>query len=218
MGELEKYRFDTVFDAAGNIVSKPVPKPKTRFTAEEMEAVRADGFEEGSRSAEAQAAEAAATALKDIAADMKTLISTLTDEVVKLKTEASVLAFETARALAPELIADKADANLEGLIGACLAQLRSEPKITIHVAEALAQDIEDRIGEIARQNHFEGHVTIRPSQDASRTTCQLEWDQGGADYDLNDQIEEIRKLIGDHLSANGPNQLDMFATATEDTE
>ena len=66
MDDPAKFAFDTVFDQDGNVVSKPPPRPKTRFTQEDVEAALAEGIAQGQANAEARAAEAAAEALRNI--------------------------------------------------------------------------------------------------------------------------------------------------------
>ncbi|MDB5433027.1 MAG: flagellar assembly protein FliH, partial [Caulobacter sp.] len=61
----KKFSFDTVFDHAGDVAYAP-PRPKTSFTAEEMDTARAEGFAEGERSAVARAEAEAARALVGI--------------------------------------------------------------------------------------------------------------------------------------------------------
>ena len=48
-----KFGFDTVFDDRGGVAYTP-PKVKKAFTAEEVEAARAEGYAQGERSAVAR--------------------------------------------------------------------------------------------------------------------------------------------------------------------
>ena len=59
------FTFDTVFDGDAVIVA---PRPKRAFTPEEVEAVRAEAFAAGERSAVARTEAEAAAALAQVAA------------------------------------------------------------------------------------------------------------------------------------------------------
>ncbi|RYF98020.1 MAG: flagellar assembly protein FliH, partial [Caulobacteraceae bacterium] len=61
-----KFMFETEFDDAGAI-SWQAPRPKLTYTPEEVEQIRAQAYAEGERSVAAQAEEAYAQALQQIA-------------------------------------------------------------------------------------------------------------------------------------------------------
>ncbi len=61
MGALQRFTFDTVFEDSGRVIA-PI-RPKKHFTAEEVQAIRAECFAQGERSAVAIAEQAQAFAL-----------------------------------------------------------------------------------------------------------------------------------------------------------
>lgn len=214
MTDYQRFSFDTVFDQQGNVIATPSPRPRTRFSKDELEQARSDGVAEGQANAEAQAAQASAAALAEIAQGLATLLGTLTAETDRLTVEARSLTFETTRMIAGRLIDEQPADHVCQLIEDCLATLHKVPRVIIHVAPTIAGRIEEGIQQAARTAGFEGQVEIEPREGLAQTTCHLDWGDGGAAASFEQSVEKIRHLIQDDLAAAQNSQLDLFETLT----
>ncbi|MGF1454606.1 MAG: hypothetical protein ACFB6R_04435 [Alphaproteobacteria bacterium] len=214
MKDAVKFTFDTEFSRDGQILRERQPRPKTRFSPEEMEAAKAQGFAEGQASAEAEATRAAAQATAEALEIVKTglahILSTLQGEVDAVRAEGARLAFETVRHLTAGLVDRHGADHVAGLIAEGLQGVREAPTVTITLAPDLAQDLGPRIAETAAAAGFEGQVEVKDDGAVQRADCRLTWGRGGALSDLEGAIAAVETLIRDHLEAEGNTQLSLF--------
>ncbi len=210
MDDAVKFQFDTVFDRDGNVVAAPPPRPKTRFSREDIDAAFAEGQTAGQADAQAEAARMVAAALQDVAGQLTGILQSLKTETDMARGEAARLAFETGSALARKLIDAQPEEEVTALIGECLALMRDTPQITIRVPPEVADAAAADIQKVAEANGFEGAVQIEKDTTLQGTDCKLTWIGGGATLSLEQKIEAIHSLIADHLATESPTQLDLF--------
>ncbi len=214
MSEHVKYTFDTEFDRYGNTVRERPPRPKTRFTAEDVEAARADGFAEGQSSVEAKTQEATAqavnAALATITAQLGDIIGTLQGEVDRVRAEGARLSLETTRHLMETALERHGADHLEAIIKEALSTLRTTSQVTIRLAPAMAEELAGRIEAAAQAAGFTGHLEITPDDTVDSADCALSWADGGAFSNWAEGLEALRTMIREHLEAEGNTQLDLF--------
>ncbi len=214
MTDAVKYTFDTEFDRDGQIVRSRPPRPKTKFTREDVDAAQAEGFAAGEASAQAQAAQAAAQAtmeaLEIIKAGLAEILASLQSEVDTVRAEGARLALEAVRQLTRCLVDRHGEEHITALIEDGLKGLRDTPKVTIALSPDLAPSLGSKIGDTATTIGFEGQVDIVEDAALARADCRLTWGRGGASSDLEGAIAAIETLIRDHLEAEGNTQLSLF--------
>lgn len=211
----DKYMFDTEFDAGGNVVKERPPKPKTRFSVEDVEEIRTQSFEEGLRqgqaSVEAQTAQAAAEQIKQISEILGKLLPTLTHECEQARADAAALAFTSAQSLAAALIDREPETEIRQLIDSCLSDLRTEPYIKIEVGESMLSQIERYMAEVTASTGLDGRVSVIGKPDLPGTDCRIEWKGGGLERNFTAQAETVREKVKAYLQSTSSTQLTLFS-------
>jgi flagellar assembly protein FliH len=195
MTNTTKFTFETIFDQSGEVVSE-APKPQKRsYLPKEVEKIRTQAMQEGTRSAQAMADQAIASSLKQMSAVIESLFNILEQEVEVVKSEAAQLAYAIGSKIGGKLIDEAPTQALEELIEECLGNLRSEPHVHIQVHPDNADILATRIGETIAGRSFEGKLHITPSDGLGETDVKIEWANGGIEKSQSGVIEAITKIV-----------------------
>jgi len=190
-----KYTFDKQFD------SEPLARHKAEkesvqdaSAAARLEAHTA-GIEEGRTQAFDEIENATALALANIATSAEALFNERVTSENKLREEATQLAFAVATKLAPALMKAHPLAEIETLIGDCLALCHKEARIVVRVHEDLVGPLSERLEGLSLANSFPGDVVLLADTALARTDCRVEWPDGGAERKLSDIMAEIESAV-----------------------
>lgn len=205
-----KFTFDTVFDADGRVVSSPPPRPKTRFSQDEVNAAFAEGEAAGRKAEEAEAARRMAAACETIRDQIGGILGALGRTRATLEADCASLALETARILAKGLVEKDPTGDIEALIRDCLDGLSGEPHVVVRVSPALHEGVAARLGEIVAGTEFQGQVAIEATADLDGSACRLVWKDGGAEFSMEARLQEIGRLVTEYVTVAGQGQFDLF--------
>ncbi len=199
-------------------------RPKTKYSAEEVEEIRQRAFVEGQQSVEARAAEDQALTVGSIATQLQDVLGRLDGFAFAHKKEAYELALAVSSTVAGRALDMFPDQAIEEIIQTALEVIPTTARIEISVPERLAEPISDL---------FTAHTTPTPSpaisilsgDDYSRVFCELKWDTdtnefGVSSFDPKHLTERINSLVHDHLCAEEPieGQLDLFSVSDDATQ
>lgn len=202
MSRATPYTFDREFDRDGTLAKKTAPLKYT-LTADELAAVKAEAFAEGTKAATAGAERQAAAALQALSERVAALAKALDDAIRPARGEAIKLAYLIARKLAPALVEERPQAEIEALIAQCLDEQRSEPNIVIRVNDGLLDRVKARAGELAREHSFSGRLLVIGEPQIKAGDCTIEWSNGGLERDLERQIAAVDEIVRTYLHAEG---------------
>lgn len=211
MAEAIKFTFDEMFDTpAGNVkaANQSTAQPKkTRWTDEEIEAIkaeaRAEGMAEAMSASETKIAEATAASFDTIAAATSDAIAHLAQTENDLRSEAASLALGVARKLADVLITLRPEAEIEAVIRECMTHLNREPRLVVRVNNTLADQIESTIQQAAIERGMADKIMIVGDANIETGDCEIEWSDGGVARnraDLDRQATEIINRYAETLT------------------
>ena len=189
-----KFLFDTTFDKpAPAKAEKPVHTEAAFARAREQAFAEgaAAGLEQGRNEQTARLAEA----VEQIVAAMGGLGATQQQAMVEVRQSAAQLALAIAARLAPNLMARQPLVEIEALIADCLADLASEPRVVIRVAEVLVDPLGERIDALKQQAAFPGQVIVLGDEAMTVGDGRVEWADGGAERDLGGLIRAIEERV-----------------------
>ena len=200
MTELRRFNFDTVFDDAGVVVSQ-APRPKRHFTAEEVEAARQQGFQEGEGSAMVRAAEAQAQSLAQIAALTHQALGALARVAHDHRIGSAELATACARAIADAALERFPTAPLEAALQVLAAEIEAAPRLIIRTA-SLDPEIAQKLEDLARDQGFPGQIQVK-AEPGPAAAFVLDWSDGKAAYDPDAAARRVADAIAEALEAEG---------------
>ncbi len=184
MAQAKKFLFDTAFASK----AEREQKPKPQFTEEDLAAARAEGQQAGVQLGRESALRAierrVADALDAVAAGLAGVDAAQARAAAELREDAARLALAIAAKLAPELVSRQPLAEIEAVVVECLAQLPTEPRVVVRVAEGLVEALSGRIDELVRRVGFSGAVVLLGEPTMAPGDARVEWADGGAERDL----------------------------------
>jgi flagellar assembly protein FliH len=194
------FTFDTVFD--GDRVIAP-PKPKRHFTAEEVEAARAEGFAEGQRSVVARAETDASRALADVASATRSAMSYLTEIAHGHRTDSARLAMACARKIADAAL----DTFPEGPVAEALEtlgrELATQPRLVVRAAPAEAERMEAALRRVADNLGLTAQIVLKTDPALPRAAFVFDWGEGKAAFDPHAAAARVAEALETALAAEG---------------
>src|SRR3954468_18849420 len=179
--------------------------PKRMIPAAAHEAAlaraEADGFRKGMNAAEAKIEGRATASLERIAQAIATMAQGLSGIEARLEAESVEVAVAVARKLAPELIATEPLAEIAALASSCFHQLIAAPHVVVRIAEAIYENAQARLGEIARLSGFEGRLVVLAEPGMALGDCRIEWADGGVSRDRAATEALIGEAVGRYVAA-----------------
>jgi flagellar assembly protein FliH len=164
---------------------------------------RQQGVAEGERSATAKASQRLASAAQAIADHTAALSAALDDHRREKLIEAVDLAATIGRKLAAHLLARYPTAEIEALIGECLASLDEVPHLVIRCTPELADAVREiALARIATSG-FSGRLVVLGDPDVAENDTRIEWAGGGVVRDRAALDGEIDRRIDAFIAAHG---------------
>ncbi len=211
MSMSEKYLFETSFEPEdlGDNSVRPVHKPPPpKFCEADLERARAEGHASGKdagtqetlRGIEQQISQS----MDAISAHLGGLSQAQAESNERQGRESLEVALAVVRKIFPRLAGRHGLAEIESVVCDCLERLREEPRIVIRVADALLDQVEARIGELAVRAGFEGKIVYLAQDGLNPGDVRIEWADGGAERDTEGLWREIERITARVASPDTP--------------
>lgn len=194
------FSFDTEFAPDGTIVREG-GRPRTLFTANEVEAARSEAYAAGKQDALAQAEKRAAEALNSLARQVERLLSAYDAEARTLRTEAAALALAAARKVAGEALDRFGAERAEAAVAEAMDALRHGPRLIVRLPEAMAGLLAPRLEAAAARAGFAGALLVRGEPGLAAGDVALDWTDGLIAHDRAEAFARIDAIITRALSA-----------------
>ena len=205
MARIEKFLFDTAFDAELQNVARATHDTRTppSFSADDLAEAKNEGFAAGRSAGLEEAASAAEHAASQALVAIAERLETMAAQLVQSGEDRERQAVETAVLLLgkmfPELSQRNALDEVVALITRCLAQLNDEPRVVIRIADALLDPLRERLDEVAAKTAFDGKVVLLADEALAPGDVRVEWADGGAERDTGRLWAEIDQVLERNL-------------------
>lgn len=202
MPSARKFAFDTVFDEAGVVAWAPPPSRQT-LTNEEVEAIRAEGFSAGERSAVADAGRAQAFALQQLADAAHAALSTLAQAAHDHRRGSAELALAAARRIADAALDRFPEAPVAAALHALAREVEAAPRLTLKVAARNDLGLQAAVEQAAASAGFEGRLSLTVDSTAPSGAFSFDWGDGRATYDPASAAARVAEALEAALAAEG---------------
>jgi flagellar assembly protein FliH len=199
---LQKFSFDTEFDAGGG-VAFAAPRPKRLFPADEVEQIRAQAFAEGERSALASIAAQQANALSQIAAACNQALPRLAEVAHEHRQGSAALALACARGIADSALERFPQAPVLAALESLAREIDAQPRLVLSADPALAEGLQSILEEAARGLGFDGAVIVKPDGAFGRHAFTLDFGDGQAAFDPAQAAGRVTLALEAALAAEG---------------
>jgi flagellar assembly protein FliH len=206
-----KFSFDTTFDLAEPVdarkAEQEAPPPEPTFSAEELAAARAEGFDAGQQSAfeasNASLESAVSQALSDIAGQLAALGPACQSGLDQCRREAIGIAHAIGRKMVETSARDTALQAIEDIVGTMLTRVIDEPRVVIRVHNDILDTLQQRMASVTASSGFPGSVILLSEPDMEIADCRIEWADGGGDFSIDAVLAEIDTMIGRYRAGIG---------------
>ncbi|MGA0607513.1 flagellar assembly protein FliH [Phenylobacterium sp. VNQ135] len=202
MSGLEKFTFDTEFDAGGG-VAFAAPRPKRSFTADEAEQLRQQAFAEGHAQAMASIAAQQAQALSVISMACAQALPKLAEVAHEHRTGSAVLALSCARAIADAALDRFPEAPVQAALSALAREIEAQPRLTLTAEPQLCEAIQGVLDDAARAVGFDGAIQVKPAPGFGRHAFTLDFGDGAATFDPAQAALRVTEALEAALAAEG---------------
>ena len=201
MNSVQKFLFETSFDAAEDQFARPDATPQASpqsVDESELERARDEGFaagrEQGLMEAAGSIENASARTLEAIDEQMRSLLPALAQDAERRDGEALKAAVTIVRKLFPRTAETRGTGEIEALIAQCLGHLRDEPRVVVRVCDELLDPLNERLGGLAADCGYDGKIVLLAEEALLPGDAKVEWAAGGAERDsarLWRQVDDI---------------------------
>jgi flagellar assembly protein FliH len=195
-----KFTFDTVFD--GDRVITP-PKPKTAFTAQEVEQARAQGFTEGQRTVVAKAEADAAAALAETVRAIRGAMTALSALAHEHRAGSARLALAAGRRIADAALDRFPEAPATAALDALAREVEAQPRLTVRTSPARLNRLEAALTQASEAAGFPGRLVVKTDPSLAGAAFTFDWGEGRAAFDPAAAAERIAVALEEALAAEG---------------
>ncbi len=204
------FEFEREF-SKGAVVQPRRERKKTKWTEEEVEAIRQQAYLDGEEavrtSEETERSRQLALSAQHVGEQLEKLLDALGTERQKMREEASQIALTIARKLMPALMKTAPTAEIEAVLEQGFAQLRDEPRIVVYATPDQIQTLESTVENMVRESGFEGRLVLRSDESVAAGDVRIEWAKGAITRDTPGLDATIEKIVHTYLSAPGSGEV-----------
>ncbi|MZR30199.1 FliH/SctL family protein [Sneathiella litorea] len=214
MAATNRFLFDTEFGTDSSSFDE-APKQAEReemvYTKSDVEALKAEAFENGLREGQNQSLQGIETSVAETMSAINTQLAQLASEhdgrMNVIKQDSAHLAFSIASKFAPALIDLTPEAEVQKLIEECLIDLHDEPRIVVRANAEVCDKISKKIDDLTSRSAFQGSIILLPDETKHAGDCRVEWADGGTERRLEDIQQRLEEVINRFIRSNrGENQ------------
>ena len=198
----EKFGFDTVFDAAGEVASS-APRPKRLFDVEEMTRLKYAAHAEGQEAANASLLARQTEALERIARACDQALPRLAEVAHEHRVGSARLALACAKAIAAAALDRFPEAPLKAALDALAREIETAPRLVVSAEPELAKRLQELLGEAAQASGGSGAIQVRPDETLGRHAFTLDFGDGHAAYDPEAASARVSQAMEAALAAEG---------------
>ena len=210
--------FDLNFDDEVGVPLEPVQTDETAIVEEEPEIIiptfsekevaiaRQQGFDAGKEEGLAATIEVLTRQINEtlLKADEKLLAAFQTQDSVnqELSRAAHSLAFGICKKMMPAMAKQHSFDEVEKVIEEVFAKAIEEPRITLIVHSDIAEAVEVRVSELAKEKGYEGRVYIQADEALEASDCRIDWANGGSERNTQELWANITTILARNIGEN----------------
>jgi flagellar assembly protein FliH len=198
---LQRFSFDTVFEDDGRVIA-PV-RPKKSFTPEEVETIRAQCFAEGQRSEMAQAQQAQAFALSQIANAVQGALQGLAMVAHEHRSGSARLALAAAGKIADAALIRFPEAPAAAALDQLAREVEAVPRLICRCMPGQEEALQAALDGAAQSAGYPGQILVRADPALPMAAFVLDWGDGSAAYDPIQSAARVSEALENALAAEG---------------
>ncbi len=175
------------------------PVIEETFSKTELEAKTAiaeqQGYERGYKQASEEQIAENNRLLADISQKLTVLLVQNEETNKVTEDEAANVIKEGLKAIVPTLLDENALDLVNKFLKDNFNNFKHNEKLSFYIHPDIISYIQESIVKLANTNDFEGKIAIHKDGNLSKSSCRVEWDNGGVEYAPQGQLEEVEQML-----------------------
>lgn len=173
-------------------------EPEEKYTKEELniQVLQADklGYERGYATAKSELEAEANVLMQDISQKLSVLLAK--DDVIKItEDEAFEVIKKGLQTLVPTLLEEHAKELVSRFLQDNFNNFKHNEKLSFYIHPDIISYTQDIIVKLANSNDFEGKISIHKDNKLPKSSCRVEWNDGGVEYNPNEQLSQVEEIL-----------------------
>ncbi len=190
MADKDKFLFERSFDEGPGAKRDP-----------HVEEAFARGRKEGLKAARLESEHLLATETAKLIERLAGLEAMRAELGTSMTRQAVELATALVRKMMPSLCERGGFAEIEAVLVDMLGRVLKEPRVVVRVPEAMLDEMQARIGDIAKKAAYAGEIMLIADDRLGSSDCLVEWADGGAERNMDRLWSEVDAMLARALDA-----------------
>lgn len=215
MSAAEKFMFDLTFDNEVEELVEPETADENTtddeepevivptFSEEEVETARRQGFEAGKKEGLEATTEILTKQMNEtlLKIDDKLLTAFETQDSFnqEILRAAQSLAVGICKKMMPAMANQSSFDEVEKVIEEVFANVTEEPRITISVHGDIAEAVEVRLSDLAKEKGFEGRIFVKVDGALEASDCRVDWANGSSERNTTELWAKITSILNHNI-------------------
>ncbi|MBR1606003.1 MAG: hypothetical protein IJ660_07870 [Alphaproteobacteria bacterium] len=153
------------------------------------------GYEKGYEAARQELDNQNNALLTDISQKLTVLLAGSVDDENKREQETAELIKQALQTLIPSLLDEKAAELVDHFLKDNFNNFKHNEKLSFYIHPDIISYIQEIIVKLANSYDFEGKIAIHKDSSLDKSSCRVEWDNGGVEYAPRKQLEQIEEML-----------------------
>ncbi len=175
------------------------PVVEETFSRDELEAKTAiaeqQGYERGYQTASEEQIAENNHLLTDISQKLTVLLAQNEEENKITENEATEVIKQALKAIVPTLLDDNALELVNKFLKDNFNNFKHNEKLSFYIHPDIISYVQESIVKLANTNDFEGKIAIHKDNNLAKSSCRVEWDNGGVEYAPQEQLAEVEQML-----------------------
>lgn len=185
-------------ESAPQEVIAPVVEEE-KFTREEMEncaqTAEKKGYEQGYAAAKQEQEQQNNELLTDISQKLTVLLAHAEEENQAQEQEMTNIIKQALQAIVPTLLEDKASELVSKFLSDNFNNFKHNAKLSFYIHPDIISYVQESIIKLANSYDFEGKIAIHKDSSLEKSSCRVEWDDGGVEYAPAEQLSQVQEML-----------------------
>ena len=135
--------------------------------------------------------------MNDISQKLTILLSQTDENEKKREQEAMKVLQQALHTLVPTLLEEQAVDLVNKFLSDNFNNFKHNEKLSFYINPNIISYIQDSIVKLANSHDFEGKISIHKDSNLDKSSCRVEWDNGGVEYAPSEQLAIVENMLVD---------------------
>ena len=133
--------------------------------------------------------------LENIAQKLDLLITQKEEQTKETEQEMITVIKQALQAIVPILLEENAVSLVNKFLKDNFSNFKHNEKLSFYINPDIISYVQENIIKLANSNDFEGKISIHKDSHLDKSSCRVEWNDGGVEYMTQTQLAEVEQIL-----------------------